>query len=82
MNLKFVQMGFEQKFDLNPLERNTGTEHRMIGRLIHECRCDERLKPRGESSTHLVYTGLRGGMEHLRIETRLIDERFESVVGE
>ena len=39
-------------------------------------------KTKVEESTHLVYTGLRGGMEHLRIETRLIGERFESVVGE
>ena len=28
------------------------------------------------------YTGLRGGLEHLKIETRLIDERFASVMGE
>jgi hypothetical protein len=25
---------------------------------------------------------LRGGLEHLKIETRLIDEGFESVTGE
>jgi hypothetical protein len=49
-------------------------------RLIYECRCDERLK--AEGSTRLAYTGLRGGLEHLKIETRLIDERFESVMGE
>jgi hypothetical protein len=31
----------------------------------------------------LVYTWLSGGLEHLKIETRLIiDERFESVMGE
>ncbi len=29
-----------------------------------------------EGSKLLVYTGLRGGLEHLKIETRLIDERF------
>jgi hypothetical protein len=28
------------------------------------------------------YTGLNGGLEHLKIETRLIDERFASVKGE
>ncbi len=28
------------------------------------------------------YTRLRGGLEHLKIETRLIDERFVSVMGE
>jgi hypothetical protein len=35
-------------------------------RLIHECRCDERLKPKAEGSTRLGYTGLRG-TEHLKI---------------
>ena len=51
-------------------------------RLIYECRCDERLKVKVEGSTLLVYTGFRGGLEHLKIETRLIDERFASVMGE
>jgi hypothetical protein len=50
---------------------------------MHEYRCDERLKAtKAEGSTHLTYTGLRGGLEHLKIETRLIDERFASVMGE
>ena len=47
--------------------------------LIYECRCNERLTGKSEGSTHLVYTGLLGGLEHLKIETRLIDERFASV---
>ena len=51
-------------------------------RLIYECRCDERLKGKTEWSTHLGYTGWSGGLEHLKIETRLIDERFASVMGE
>jgi hypothetical protein len=51
-------------------------------RLIYECRCDERLKVKDEGSTHLSYTGLIGGLEHLKIETRLIDESFVSVMGE
>ncbi len=51
-------------------------------RPIYECRCDERLKPKGEESTHLAYTGLLGELEHLKIETRLIDEKFASVMGE
>ncbi len=51
-------------------------------RLIYECRCDERLKGKTERSTRLTYTGLRGGLEHLKIETRLIDERVVSVMGE
>jgi hypothetical protein len=51
-------------------------------RPIYECRCDERLKPKGEESTRLAYTGLLGELEHLKIETRLIDEKFASVMGE
>jgi hypothetical protein len=50
--------------------------------LIHECRCNERLKAKVDGSTRLTYTGLCGGLEHLKIETRLRDERFESVKGE
>ena len=30
----------------------------------------------------LAYTGLRGELEHLKIETRLIYESFECVMGE
>jgi hypothetical protein len=41
-----------------------------------------RLKDKDEGSTRLTYTGLRGGLEHLKIETRIIDEKFESVLGE
>ena len=37
-------------------------------------------------STYLVYTGFLGELEHLKIETRLIDEtcdeKFVSVMGE
>ncbi len=49
---------------------------------MYECRCDERLKAKAEGSTLLAYTGLRGGLEHLKIETRLINELFASVMGE
>ena len=51
-------------------------------RLIYECRCDERLTDKVEGSTRLAYTGFGGGLEHLKIKTRLIDERFPSVRGE
>ena len=51
-------------------------------RLKNECRCDERLRAKAEGSTRLGYTGLRGGLEHLKTETTLIDERFPSVMGE
>ena len=49
---------------------------------MYEYRCDERLEGKVEGSTRLVYSGLRGGLEHLKIERRLIDERFVSVMGE
>jgi hypothetical protein len=51
-------------------------------RPIYEWRCDERLKTKAEGSTRLAYTGLLGGLEHIKIERRLIDERFASVMGE
>ena len=54
----------------------------MNKRLICECRCDERLKTKVERSTRLSYTVLCGGLEHLKKETRLLDERFASVMGE
>ena len=41
---------------------------------------DKKLKLR-ELHTSL-YTGLCGELEHLKIERRLIDERFPSVMGE
>ena len=51
-------------------------------RPIKERRCDERLKTKAEESTRLVYTGLLGELQHLKIKTRLIDEMFASVMGE
>ncbi len=49
---------------------------------MFECRCDERLKGKAERSTRLAYAGLHGGLEHLKIETRFIDERFGECDGE
>ncbi len=49
---------------------------------MYECRCDERLKTKAEESTRLPYTGLIGELEHLKIKTRLIDDKFESVMGD
>jgi hypothetical protein len=51
-------------------------------RPIYECRCDERLKTKAEESTCLTYTGLFVELEHVKIETRLIDEMFASVMVE
>ncbi len=41
---------------------------------------DEKVKIQG--STRLAYTGLIGGLEHLKIDTTFIDEMFVSVMGE
>ncbi len=51
-------------------------------RPIYDCRCDEILKVKAEGSIRLGNTGLLGGLEHLKIATRLINERFTSVMGE
>jgi hypothetical protein len=48
---------------------------------ISECRYDERLKTKDEESTRLTCTGLLGELEHLKIKTRLIDEKFTNVMG-
>ena len=45
-------------------------------RCIYECRCDERLRTKTKEFTRLVYTGLVVELEHLKIETRLIDDKF------
>jgi hypothetical protein len=51
-------------------------------RPIFECRCDERLQTKVKEFTHLVYTGFFGGLEHLKIETRLINEKIVNALGE
>ncbi len=51
-------------------------------RPINECRCDERLKTKTEEFTLLAYTGLFGGLEHLKIEMRLIDKKIANAMGE
>ena len=57
--------------------------HSVLKRIhIDGCRYNERLNAKTEGSKHLTYTGLNGELEHLMIETRLIDESFECVMGE
>jgi len=45
-------------------------------RPIYECRFDEKLQTKAKEFTRLPYTGLLGGLEHLKIETSLIDEKI------
>ena len=40
------------------------------------CRCNERLEAKTEGSTCLTYIGLCGGLEHLKIESRLRGDSF------
>jgi hypothetical protein len=49
---------------------------------INKCRCDERLQTKTKEFTRLPYTGLALELEHLKIETRLISERFANAMGE
>jgi len=42
----------------------------------------ERLQTKTKEFTHLTYTGLVVELEHLKIETRLIDENFVITMGE
>jgi len=51
-------------------------------RGIYKCLCDERLQTKTKEFTPLVYTGLILELEHLKIETRLIDEKFANAIGE
>ncbi len=51
-------------------------------RGIKKCRCDERLQTKTKELTRLPYTGLVLELEHLKIETRLISERFANAMGE
>jgi hypothetical protein len=51
-------------------------------RCIYECRCDERLQTKTKEFTRLAYAGLVVELEHLKIETRLIDEKFTNEMGE
>jgi hypothetical protein len=71
-----VLMQFFPNYRITLTAHIVSMKQELNRRLIYECRCDERLKPKSEGSTRLTYTGLSGGLEHLKIETRLIDERF------
>jgi hypothetical protein len=47
-------------------------------RPLNECRCDERLKTKGEESTRLSYTGLHGELEHPVVLPRMLPTRVLS----
>ena len=47
---------------------------------IYECRCDGRLQTK--RFTRLSHTGLVVELEHLKIKTRLTNEKFTRVKGD
>jgi hypothetical protein len=49
---------------------------------IDECRCDERLQTKTKKYTHLSYTRLVVELEHVKIKTKLTNQKFASVKGE
>ena len=51
-------------------------------KTIYGFRCDGRLKTKVEESTRLTYTLLCAELEHLKIETRLINATPVSEMGE
>ncbi len=58
------------------------TKRKVKEKYICGCRCYERLQPNTNEFTGLSYTELVLDMEHLKIETRLINEMFANVMGE
>ena len=68
---------------MGPLFNYAQQVKRELKRIhISGYRCNERVKAKTDGSKRLAYTGLRGELEHLTIETRLISESFECVMGE
>ena len=63
-------------FNYESLERELKTK------TIYGFRCDGRLKTKVEESTLLGYTLLCAELEHLKIETRLINTTTVSEMGE
>ena len=53
---------------------------RKLLKPIYECRCNGRLQTK--RFTRLAHTGSVVELEHLKIETRLTNEKFASVKGE
>ncbi len=51
-------------------------------RGMKKCRCDERLQTKTKEFTRLPYTGSVLELEHLKIETMLISERFANAMCE
>ena len=77
--LPYLLLICEESFCLYVYYESIKREPKIRG--IYECRCDERLQTKTKRFT-LPYTGLVLELEHLKIETRLISERFANAMGE
>ncbi len=70
--------------DLSIPEKTVVYYESMKGNLkikpIYECRCNGRLKTK--RFTLLVHTGLVVELEHLKMKTKLTNEKFTSLKGE
>jgi hypothetical protein len=66
----------------HPSHSETSRLFNLVSIFRQDCRCDEKRKTEVKGSVRLGYTGFLGELEHLQIETRLIDEMFVSVMGE
>ena len=58
---------------------NESMKRKLKIKPIYECRCDGRLQTK--RFTRLSHTGLVVELEHLKIKTRLTNEKFASVKG-
>ena len=68
------RLGYEDKFPLNFVYYESINRELKI-RPIYECRCDERLQTKVKEFTRLSYTGLIGGLEHLKIMRDEVNKR-------
>jgi hypothetical protein len=79
---KFVSVMGECDCETNKSGYHESTRRELKVKPNFECRYNEILKTNVEESTHLSRTGLVGELEHLKMKTRLIDEKFTSPMGE
>ena len=59
---------------------NESMKRKLKIKPIYECRCNGRLQTK--RFTRLTHTGSVVELEHLKIKTRLTNEKFASVKGE
>jgi hypothetical protein len=66
--------------DLRASHTHYESKERKLLKPIYECRCNGRLQTK--RFTRLTHTGSVVELEHLKIKTRLTNEKFASVKGE